>query len=56
MESVLDIALKWENPLFTRGNGRKGQDILHAIKYLDLPDKPNLEIRGELLMRNKYLI
>ena len=39
--------------LFTRGNGRKGQDISHAIKYLNLPDKPNLEIRGELLMRKQ---
>ena len=39
--------------LFTRGNGRKGQDISHAIKYLNLPDKPNLEIRGELLMKKQ---
>ena len=39
--------------LFTRGNGRKGQDISHAIKYLKLPDKPNLEIRGELLMQKQ---
>jgi len=39
--------------LFTRGNGVKGQDISHAIKYLNLPDKPNLEIRGELLMQKQ---
>ena len=45
---------KMEKPtLFTRGNGRKGQDISHAIKYLNLPDTPNLEIRGELLMRKQ---
>ena len=37
--------------LFTRGNGRIGQDISHAIEYLNLPNKPNLEIRGELLMK-----
>lgn len=39
--------------LFTRGNGKIGQDISHAIKYLNLPDKPNLEIRGELLMQKQ---
>jgi DNA ligase (NAD+) len=41
-----------DNPtLFTRGNGKVGQDISHAIKYLNLPKQKGLEIRGELLMR-----
>ena len=34
--------------LFTRGNGRVGQDISHAIPYLNLPTKKGIEIRGEL--------
>ena len=41
--------------LFTRGNGRVGQDISHAIPYLDLPTKKGIEIRGELLMKKMYL-
>ena len=46
MELVLVIAPKMDKPtLFTRGNGTIGQDISHAIKYLNLPNKPNLEIR-----------
>jgi len=39
--------------LFTRGNGKIGQNISHAIQYLNLPDTPNLEIRGELLMKKQ---
>ena len=37
--------------LFTRGNGKVGQDISHAIEYLGLPTKKGIEIRGELLMK-----
>ena len=52
MEYLLVIAL-WEiNPvLFTRGNGKVGQDISHAIEPLGLPTKKGIEIRGELLMK-----
>ena len=39
-----------EPKLYTRGNGRVGQDISHAIQYLQLPQKPGITIRGELLM------
>ena len=37
--------------LFTRGNGKVGQDISHAIEYLGLPIDKGIEIRGELLMK-----
>ena len=37
--------------LFTRGNGKVGQDISHAIEYLGLPTQKGIEIRGELLMK-----
>jgi NAD-dependent DNA ligase len=37
--------------LFTRGNGKVGQDISHAIEYLNLPTEKGIEIRGELLMK-----
>ena len=39
-----------EPKLYTRGNGRVGQDISHAIQYLQLPSKKGITIRGELLM------
>ena len=43
---------KGEKPvLFTRGNGKIGQDISHAIEFLGLPTEKGIEIRGELLMK-----
>ena len=40
-----------EPKLFTRGNGKIGQDISHAIKYLQLPEVKDITIRGELIMK-----
>lgn len=37
--------------LFTRGDGRVGQDISHLIPYLQLPTTPGLVIRGELIIK-----
>ena len=37
--------------LYTRGNGSKGLDISYLIPHLQLPDVPNITIRGELLLR-----
>ena len=37
--------------LFTRGNGKIGQDISHLIPYLKLPLKPNVTIRGEFIIK-----
>ena len=48
------------NPqLYTRGNGKKGQDITHLLPYLKLPLLPDVTIRGELIIKkqafqNKY--
>jgi len=37
--------------LYTRGDGKVGQDISHLIPYLRLPKNPNLVIRGEFIIR-----
>ena len=37
--------------LYTRGNGKVGQDISHLIPFLKLPDISDITIRGELIMK-----
>ena len=37
--------------LFTRGNGKYGQDVTHLAPYLNLPSVPYATIRGELLIK-----
>ena len=39
--------------LYTRGNGKVGQDISHLIRFLKLPQKKNLVIRGEFIIPKK---
>jgi len=39
-----------ENKLYTRGNGKQGGDISHIIPFLNLPDTPNMTIRGEFMV------
>ena len=36
--------------LYTRGNGKVGQDITHLIPYLHLPKKKGIVVRGEFIM------
>ena len=36
--------------LYTRGNGKIGQDVSHLIPYLRLPKTPGLVIRGEFIV------
>ena len=36
--------------LYTRGNGKIGQDISHLIPYLRLPKTKNIAIRGEIII------
>ena len=36
--------------LYTRGNGRVGQDISHLIPYLHLPKVKNIVVRGEFII------
>ena len=39
-----------ESKLYTRGDGRIGQDISYLIPYLRLPKKENITIRGEFII------
>lgn len=40
-----------EPKLYTRGNGRVGQDITHLIPYLQLPKTKGVVIRGEIIIK-----
>jgi NAD-dependent DNA ligase len=42
--------------LYTRGNGKIGQDISHMIPYLQLPKKEGLVIRGEIIIPKDVFI
>lgn len=37
--------------LYTRGNGKVGQDISHFIPYLNLPQEKNITVRGEFIIK-----
>jgi DNA ligase (NAD+) len=39
-----------EPKLYTRGDGRVGQDITHLIPYLRLPKDKNIVLRGEFIL------
>ena len=39
--------------LYTRGDGKFGQNIDHLIEYLNLPTEENITIRGELIIKEK---
>ncbi len=39
--------------LYTRGDGKFGQNIDHLIEYLNLPTEKNITIRGELIIKEK---
>ena len=36
--------------LYTRGNGKVGQDISQLVPYLNLPNIPDVMVRGEIIM------
>ncbi len=36
--------------LYTRGNGKIGQDVSHLIPYMQLPKTPGIVIRGEFII------
>ena len=40
-----------EPKLYTRGNGKVGQDVSHLIKKLHLPSQKDLVIRGEFIIK-----
>lgn len=36
--------------LYTRGNGKIGQDITHLIKHMNFPKAPDIVVRGEFII------
>ena len=42
-----------EPKLYTRGNGKIGQDVSHLIKFLNLPNDKGIVIRGEFIISKK---
>ncbi len=40
-----------EPKLYTRGNGKVGQDVSHLIPYLALPTEKNIVLRGEFIIK-----
>ena len=51
--SALYTTEKDKPQLFTRGNGKVGQDITHLIPFLKLPSEKNITLRGELIIKKK---
>ena len=39
-----------EPKLYTRGDGKFGQDVSHLLKVLDLPKTPGIVVRGEFII------
>ena len=48
--SALYVTTESTTKLYTRGNGKIGQDISHLISYLRLPKTKNIAIRGEIII------
>ena len=42
-----------ESKLYTRGNGKCGQDVSQLIPYLNLPKQKNVVVRGEFIISKK---
>jgi NAD-dependent DNA ligase len=42
--------------LYTRGDGKIGQDVSHYISYLNLPTKSDVVVRGEFIMSKSKFI
>jgi len=39
--------------LYTRGNGKVGQNVTHLAPYLNLPNYPGITVRGEILIEKQ---
>ena len=55
-EKLDGISVLWDTrknncKLYTRGNGKTGQDISHVIPFIRLPNVENFLIRGEFIMK-----
>jgi len=55
LDGVSGLYSREENKkkLYTRGDGKFGQNIDHLIEYLNLPTEENITIRGELIIKEK---
>lgn len=54
LDGISALFLNKENKLFTRGNGSKGNDISHILKYINMPTFNNnkiIAVRGELIIK-----
>ena len=49
--SLMMTTEKGEMKLYTRGNGKYGQDVSHLAPYLKIPHIPYASVRGELLIK-----
>ena len=54
--SGLYSTLGEEPKLYTRGDGKFGQDISHLIPFLDLPSHKNICVRGEFIISKQLFI
>ena len=54
LDGISALYLNKEKKLFTRGNGSKGNDISHILKYINMPTFNNnkiIAVRGELIIK-----
>ena len=49
--SLMMTTEKGDMKLYTRGNGKYGQDVSHLAPYLRIPHIPYASVRGELLIK-----
>ena len=42
--------------LYTRGNGKVGQNVTHLAPYLNLPNYPGISVRGEILIEKQLFV
>jgi NAD-dependent DNA ligase len=54
--SGMYYTLNGEKKLYTRGDGKVGQDISHFIPYLNLPHLENVAVRGEFIMKKSTFV
>jgi NAD-dependent DNA ligase len=49
--SGMYVNIEGQTPrLYTRGNGKVGQDVSHILPYLNLPNTTNVVVRGEFVL------
>ena len=56
ISGLYDTLSNGERKLYTRGNGKEGQDISYLLPYLKIPDIQNIVVRGEFIIKKEYKI